>query len=63
MQMVAGRTIEIKPPKLNVSSGIRLSLTFGVNHEFDSNVIYESDLQYEKHLDPSISTLFGIMID
>jgi hypothetical protein len=26
-------------------------------------VIDESDLQYEKHFDPRISTLFGIKID
>jgi hypothetical protein len=34
-----------------------------VNREFDSNVIDESDLQYEKQLDPRISTFFGIKID
>jgi hypothetical protein len=31
--------------------------------EFDSNVIDESDSQPEKHFDPRISTLRGIMID
>jgi hypothetical protein len=34
-----------------------------VNREFDSNVIDESDMQDEKHDEPRISTLFGIMID
>jgi hypothetical protein len=32
------------------------------NCEFDSNVIDECDLQYEKHSDPRISTLLGIKI-
>jgi hypothetical protein len=31
--------------------------------KFDSNVIDESDRQYEKHFDPIISTLFGITMD
>jgi hypothetical protein len=34
-----------------------------VNCEFDSNVIDESDKQYEKHFDPRISTFLGIKID
>jgi hypothetical protein len=34
-----------------------------VNCEFDSNVIDESDLQFEKQLDPRISTFLGIKID
>jgi hypothetical protein len=34
-----------------------------VNREFDSNKIDESNLQDEKHDEPSISTLFGINID
>jgi hypothetical protein len=34
-----------------------------VNREFDSIVIDESDLQYEKHFDPTISTFRGIKID
>jgi hypothetical protein len=34
-----------------------------VNREFDSNVIDESDLQYEKHFDSRISTFLGIKID
>jgi hypothetical protein len=32
-----------------------LSLCLGVNREFDSNVIDESDSQDEKHFDPRIS--------
>jgi hypothetical protein len=31
--------------------------------EFDSNVIDESDSQFEKHFDSRISTLCGIKID
>jgi hypothetical protein len=31
-----------------------------VKCEFDSNVIDESDSQYEKHFDPRISTFLGI---
>jgi hypothetical protein len=33
------------------------------NCEFDSNVIDDSDLQYEKQFDSRISTLLGIKID
>jgi hypothetical protein len=33
------------------------------NREFDSNVIDESDLQFEKHSEPRTSTLLGIKID
>jgi hypothetical protein len=38
----------------NASDSIR------VNREFDSNVIDESDLQYEKHFDPRISISAGM---
>jgi uncharacterized SAM-dependent methyltransferase len=34
-----------------------------VESEFDSNVIDESEKQFEKHFDPRISTLRGIKID
>jgi hypothetical protein len=34
-----------------------------LNREFDSNKTHESDLQYEKHDDPSISAMRGIAID
>jgi hypothetical protein len=34
-----------------------------INREGDSNVIDKSDSQFEKHSEPRISTLFGIMID
>jgi hypothetical protein len=34
-----------------------------INREFESNVIDESDLQYEKQFDPRISTFIGIKID
>jgi hypothetical protein len=34
-----------------------------INREFDSNEIVESDLQFEKHFKPRISTLLGIKID
>jgi hypothetical protein len=37
--------------------------TLGLNREFDSNVIDESDLQFEKHVDPRISIFPGIKID
>jgi hypothetical protein len=33
-----------------------------VNREFHSNVIDESDSQYEKQNDPRISTLLGIRL-
>jgi hypothetical protein len=49
------RLIEVM--NLKASDSIR------INREFDSNVIDESDLQYEKHFDPTISILFGIKID
>jgi hypothetical protein len=55
--------IDIKPLKLNTSSGMTLIPTLGLNREFDTNVIDESDLQYEKHFDPRISTFLGIKID
>jgi hypothetical protein len=41
----------------NASPSIR------VKCESDSNVIDESELQFEKHSEPRISTLRGIMID
>jgi hypothetical protein len=34
-----------------------------VEHEFDSNVIEESDLHLKKQLEPSISTLLEIKMD
>jgi uncharacterized SAM-dependent methyltransferase len=34
-----------------------------VKCEFNSNVIDEIDLQFEKHFDPRISTFLGIKID
>jgi hypothetical protein len=34
-----------------------------VKREFDSNLIDESEVQFEKHSDPRISTLRGIKID
>jgi hypothetical protein len=55
--------MDIKRPRLNASSGMTLSPTCRVNPEFDSNVTDESESQYEKHLDPRISTLPGIKID
>jgi hypothetical protein len=55
--------IDIKPLQLNASSAMTLSPTLEVNREFDSNVIDESDLQYEKHLDSTISTFLEIKID
>jgi hypothetical protein len=63
MRTVAGITIDIKPLSLNASSGMTWSPTLEFNCEFDSNVIDESDLQYEKHFDSRISTLLGIKID
>jgi hypothetical protein len=41
----------------NASDSIR------INHEFDSNMIDESELQKKKHCESRISTLLGIMID
>jgi hypothetical protein len=40
-----------------------MSDSLRVNCEFDSNEIDESDLHFEKHFDPRISTLLGIEID
>jgi hypothetical protein len=37
--------------------------SFWINREIDSKVIDESDFQFEKHDEPRISTLLGIMID
>jgi hypothetical protein len=39
------------------------NLSLAINREFDSNVIDESELQYEKHLDSRVSTFPGIKID
>jgi hypothetical protein len=61
--MVAGITIDFKPLKLNASSGMTLIPTLDLNREFDSNLIADSEMQYEKHFDPRISTLLGIKID
>jgi hypothetical protein len=61
--MVAGITTDTKPLKLNASSGMTLNRRLGVNCEFDSNVIDESDIQYVKHDEPRISTFLGIKID
>jgi hypothetical protein len=47
----------LKDDSENTSDSIR------VKHEFDSNVINESDSQYQKQFDPRISTLRGIKID
>jgi hypothetical protein len=41
----------------NASDSIR------VKHEFGSNVIDESDSQFDKHFGQRISTLLGITID
>jgi hypothetical protein len=48
--------ISIKPVPQNASISIRDNL------ELDSNVIEESDLQFEKHRPPKNSTDSGIMI-
>jgi hypothetical protein len=37
--------------------------SIGVNREFDSNEIDMSDSHHEKHEEPRISTLRGIIID
>jgi hypothetical protein len=50
-------TIDSSDEYENASDSIR------INREFDSNVIDKSELQYEKHFDPRISTLSGISID
>jgi hypothetical protein len=52
-----GIKMDVRNEDENASDSIR------VNREFDSNEIDESDLQYEKHFDPKISTLLGINID
>jgi hypothetical protein len=54
---VRGITIDWSGEWENANDSIR------VNREFDSNLIDESDLQYEKHSDPRISTFLGIKID
>jgi predicted GTPase len=55
--IVGGIKIDRRDEYENISDSIR------VKCEFDSNVIDESDLQYEKHLDSRISTVLGIKID
>jgi hypothetical protein len=55
--------MDVKPVKLNAFSAMTFSLTLGVNPEFDSNVIDESDSQCEKHSGARILTLQGITID
>jgi hypothetical protein len=55
--MVEGINMDSSDEYEIASDSIRLK------DEFDSNLIDESDLQYEKHFDPRISTLFGIKID
>jgi predicted GTPase len=52
-----GITIDRSDEYENASDSIRAKC------EFDSNVIDESDLQYEKQFDPRISTFLGIKID
>jgi hypothetical protein len=52
-----GITIDLSDDQKNALHSIR------VKCESDSNVIDESDLQYEKHLDPRISTFLGIKSD
>jgi hypothetical protein len=52
-----GITIDWSDDHKKASDSIR------VNREFDSNVIDESELQYEKHSDPRSSTWRGIHMD
>jgi hypothetical protein len=52
-----GITIDLSDENENANDSIR------VKCEFDSNVIYERDLQLEKHPEPRFSTLLGIEID
>jgi hypothetical protein len=52
-----GITIDSSDDSINAPDSIR------VKCEFDSNVIDESDLHFEKQFDPRISTLLGITID
>jgi hypothetical protein len=52
-----GTRIDLSEDPRNANDSIR------VNREFDSNVMDESDVQCEKHLEPTISTLDGIKID
>jgi hypothetical protein len=56
-KIVEGIKIEPSDERENASDSIR------VKCECDSNLIDESDLQYEKHFDLRISTLLGIKID
>jgi hypothetical protein len=57
MSTLLGIDIDLSDEYENASDSIR------VKCEFDSNVIDESDLQFEKHFHPRISTFRGIMID
>jgi hypothetical protein len=52
-----GITIDLSDEDENACHSIR------VNRESDSNVIDESDLQYEKHDEQRTSTFRGITID
>jgi hypothetical protein len=45
--MVEGITIDAKTLKQNPFFGMTLSLILGVNREFNSNLIDESDLHFE----------------
>jgi hypothetical protein len=67
-----GTLINAKPSMHRTFRGItidwsddheNMSDSICIKHEFDSNVIDESDLQHEKHLNPRISTFLGIKID
>jgi hypothetical protein len=49
--------IDLSDEYENASDSIR------IKREFDSNVIDESEEQFEKHFDPTISTFLGIKID
>jgi hypothetical protein len=55
--IVEGSKIDRSDESENASNSIR------VKREFDSNMIEESDLHFEKHFDSRISTLIGIKID
>jgi hypothetical protein len=52
-----GILIDSSDDSRNASDSIR------VKCESDSNVTDESDLHFEKHFDPRISTFLGIKID
>jgi hypothetical protein len=57
MSTLLGIKIDWSDEYENTLDSIRTKL------EFDSNVIDESDLQFEKHFDPRMWTLLGIKID